>query len=61
MESTIVGKKSFEIIKHGIARTFQNIRLFKDISVIDNIRIGYHNNVDYSILAAILAPALLLE
>ena len=51
---SIVGKKSFEIIKHGIARTFQNIRLFKDISVIDNIRIGYHNNANYGILAGIL-------
>jgi branched-chain amino acid transport system ATP-binding protein len=51
---SIVGKKSFEIIKHGIARTFQNIRLFKDISVIDNIRIGYHNNVNYSVLSGIL-------
>ena len=51
---SIVGKKSFEIIKHGITRTFHNIRLFKDISVIDNIRIGYHNNANYSILAGIL-------
>ncbi len=51
---SIVGKKSFEIIKHGIARTFQNIRLFKDISVIDNIRIGYHNNANYGVLAGIL-------
>ena len=51
---SIVGKKSFEIIKHGIARTFQNIRLFKDISVIDNLGIGYHNNANYSILAGIL-------
>ena len=50
---SIVGKKSFEIIKHGIARTFQNIRLFKDISVIDNIRIGYHNNANYGIFAGI--------
>jgi branched-chain amino acid transport system ATP-binding protein len=50
---SIVGKKSFEIIKHGIARTFQNIRLFKDISVIDNIRIGYHNNARYGVLAGI--------
>lgn len=51
---SIVGKKSYEIIKHGIARTFQNIRLFKDISVIDNIRIGSHNQARYSVLAGIL-------
>lgn len=51
---SIVGKKSFDIIRHGIARTFQNIRLFKDISVIDNIRIGYHNSANYSVLAGVL-------
>ncbi len=51
--TSLVGKKSYEIIRHGIARTFQNIRLFKDISVLDNIRIGYHNNAHYSVLAGI--------
>jgi branched-chain amino acid transport system ATP-binding protein len=51
---SLVGKKSFEIIKHGIARTFQNIRLFKDITVLDNIRIGFHNQANYSVIAGIL-------
>ncbi len=50
---SLIGKKSYDIIQHGLARTFQNIRLFKDISVIDNIRIGAHNQSRYSVLASI--------
>lgn len=38
----ITGKKPHEITKLGIARTFQNIRLFKDLSVIDNVLIANH-------------------
>lgn len=38
----ITGKKVYEITKHGLARTFQNIRLFSELSVIDNVKIGYH-------------------
>ena len=40
----ITGKKTVEINKEGIARTFQNIRLFKDLSVIDNVKVGLHND-----------------
>lgn len=50
----IVGKKSFEIVQRGIARTFQNIRLFKDLSVIDNVKMAYHNQMKYSALAGVL-------
>jgi len=45
---SMVGKKPYEIVKHGAARTFQNIRLFKDLSVIDNIKIAYHNEMKYT-------------
>ena len=44
----ITGKKPIEINKKGIARTFQNIRLFKNMSVIDNVKVGLHNSVDYT-------------
>ncbi len=44
----ITGKKTIDINKHGIARTFQNIRLFKELSVLDNVKIGLHNNYKYS-------------
>lgn len=44
----ITGKKNIEINKAGIARTFQNIRLFKDLSVLDNVKIGLHNQYHYN-------------
>ncbi|MBE5917571.1 MAG: ABC transporter ATP-binding protein [Pseudobutyrivibrio ruminis] len=43
----ITGKKTAEINKAGIARTFQNIRLFGDQSVLDNVKIGLHNSFEY--------------
>ena len=50
----ITGKKTIDINKHGIARTFQNIRLFHQQSVIDNVKIGLHNERTYSTLSGIL-------
>lgn len=50
----ITGKKTIEINKVGIARTFQNIRLFKDLTVLDNVKVGLHNHHKYSTLAGIL-------
>ena len=50
----ITGKKTIDINKHGIARTFQNIRLFHQQSVIDNVEIGLHNEHTYSTLSGIL-------
>ena len=49
----IVGKKTIDINKAGIARTFQNIRLFKDLSVKDNVKAGLHNHYKYSTLEGI--------
>ena len=46
----ITGKKTIDINKAGIARTFQNIRLFKDLSVLDNVKVGLHNEYKYSTL-----------
>lgn len=50
----ITGKKTIDINKAGIARTFQNIRLFKELSVIDNVKVGLHNHNSYSTLTGIL-------
>lgn len=50
----LTGKKTIDINKKGIARTFQNIRLFKDISVLDNVKVGLHNRHKYTSLDAIL-------
>ena len=50
----IVGKKTIEINKEGIARTFQNIRLFNQMSVEDNVRIGLHNQISYNMFSGIL-------
>ena len=40
----LTGKSTTDINKAGIARTFQNIRLFKDLSVLDNVKAGLHNH-----------------
>lgn len=50
----ITGKSTIEINQAGIARTFQNIRLFKDLSVIDNVKVGLHNHMGYSTITGIL-------
>ncbi len=50
----IVGKSTIEINKAGIARTFQNIRLFKELTVLDNVKAGLHNHYKYSTLEGIL-------
>ena len=43
----ITGKSTIEINKDGIARTFQNIRLFSDLTVLDNVKAGLHNQKEY--------------
>ncbi len=50
----ITGLNTIEINKAGIARTFQNIRLFKGMTVLDNVKIGLHNDYKYSTLAGVL-------
>lgn len=48
------GKKAYEITKLGVARTFQNIRLFKELTVLDNVKIGGHIHYKYSGTSAVL-------
>ena len=49
----ITGRKTADINKAGVARTFQNIRLFKDMSVLDNVKAGLHNHHKYSTVEGI--------
>ena len=46
--------KPHNITRLGMARTFQNIRLFKDLSVLDNVRLGHHIHFKYGLLATAL-------
>ena len=48
------GKTTVQINKMGIARTFQNIRLFSNLTVEDNVKIGLHNSKKYSTIEGIL-------
>ncbi|MDD2992065.1 MAG: ABC transporter ATP-binding protein [Pygmaiobacter sp.] len=48
------GKKTYEVNKLGIARTFQNIRLFKTLTVLDNVLIGMHNGMGYNLGSSVL-------
>lgn len=50
----LTGHNTIEINKKGVARTFQNIRLFKQLSVLDNVKVGLHNNFKYSTAEGIL-------
>jgi len=56
-QSTI-GLEPFEITQLGIGRTFQNIRLFPNLTVLDNVRIAYHPHSGYGFFDAILRNAL---
>ena len=52
--SDITGLKSHEIAKAGIARTFQNIRLFANLSALENVMIGRHVRTHAGVLGAVL-------
>ena len=51
---SIVGKKPYQITQTGIARTFQNIRLFKEMSVLDNIRVAINHTMHYPAISSFL-------
>ncbi len=50
------GKKTYQVNRMGVARTFQNIRLFKDLSVIDNIKVGLHQSMKYNLAPPSACP-----
>jgi branched-chain amino acid transport system ATP-binding protein len=52
--TSIVGLKPWQISHKGLARTFQNIRLFKDLNVLDNVMIAAHQHTTYSMIDALL-------
>lgn len=50
----IVGKRPAEICQAGISRTFQNIRLFSKMTVIDNVKVALHNHFKYSLVSSLI-------
>lgn len=48
------GMSTIQVNRAGIARTFQNIRLFKELTVLDNVLIGLHNEMSYNLPQAVL-------
>lgn len=52
---SIVGRKPHRITRGGIARTFQNIRIFKEMSILENVIVGMHSHLDYGPLALLLS------
>lgn len=52
--NSVVGKRVHEISKMGLARTFQNIRLFKNLTVFENVLLGAHQHFHYNILSSVL-------
>lgn len=53
-EKDITNKEPYQIAESGITRTFQNIRLFKKLSVYENVLTACHRNASYSLLDAVL-------
>jgi len=53
----LAGMEPFEVTRLGIGRTFQNIRLFANLSVLDNVRIAYHPHAGYGMLDGVLRTA----
>lgn len=49
-----INMRPSSIVLLGSSRTFQNIRLFKDMSVIDNIKVAYHNQMTYGLLSSVI-------
>lgn len=52
--TNLVGRRPHEITAMGISRTFQNIRLWEEMSVLDNVRLAHHYRLQYGLLDSIL-------
>lgn len=53
MDKDVSGLKPYQVTLRGMARTFQNIRLFSDLTVIDNVKVAYHQRTAYSTFSAL--------
>ncbi|HTK11050.1 MAG TPA: ABC transporter ATP-binding protein [Ktedonobacteraceae bacterium] len=53
---TLVGLSPDQIVKRGIARTFQNIRLFNNMTVLENVLVGQHTQLKATILGSLFKP-----
>ena len=51
---SIVGLKPYQVTQRGIARTFQNIRLFSELTVLENVKIAFHYHVKYGLIESVL-------
>ncbi len=59
---SLKNKKPFQVTQMGIARTFQNLRLFNELTVIDNIKVAHHLKVKYNVMGSIVqTPAYYVE
>ena len=54
--TNVTGRKPHVITAHGVARTFQNIRLFGDLTVLDNVMIGQHGRTHTGVLGSVIQP-----
>ena len=50
----LIGKAPHEICRLGVARTFQNIRLFSKLTVLDNVKTALHNEIGYTLAESLL-------
>ncbi|MBI5049559.1 MAG: ABC transporter ATP-binding protein [Nitrospirae bacterium] len=56
-EKDVTGKKPYEVTAKGVARTFQNIRIFGSMSVLENVMIGQHTRSKEGFLSAVMKTA----